>query len=452
MKIEYGKVDNVHGRLTVTVEASDYEKEVKDQLKEIGKKHPEPGFRPGHVPAGLLEKKYGEAVRYDAINKVVGTAVYDYIRENKLPVLGNPVADKDNKVDLKDSTFTLAFNVGISPEFDVKLDKDLHVPYYKIEVTDEMVDRQDKALRERFGTQGPGEEVDATALVKGVMTELNEDGTDKEGGIVVENGIVSPQHFTDEAQRELFAGKHVGDSVVFNPAATCNGNETELSSMLNVDKSETSAHHGDFRMDIKEIIVLKPAELGEEYYKLAFGPDTEVKDEESYRKAVREMIEASLEGDSNYRFTIDAKNAIMNEVGTLELPWDILKDFLLENNERLTEENFDAERPAIEKDVEWELEKEQVASKLDLQVTEEDLLNTASILARQQFAQFGMANPPAEAVERFARDIMKDERYRGQLYNQTADTKLFAGVRNAVTLDEKTVSVEEFNNLFTAGN
>ncbi len=448
MKIDFAKVDNTHGEMTIVVEKNDYADAVKKQLKEIAKKHSEPGFRPGKVPAGIIEKKYGDHVRYEEINKAVGDALFGYIRENKLPVLGNPVPDKENRADLNADEFTLKFAVGLSPEFEVKVDKDVHIPYYKIQVTDEMVDRQDEALRKRLGTQGPGEEVDATALVKGVITELNEDGSVKEGGIVVENGIVAPQYFKSEDQRNLFLGKKVGDSLVFNPAATCDSSETELSSMLNIDKADAENHKGDFRFDIKEIIVLKPAELGEEYYKSAFGPDTEVKDEESYRKALKEMIEASLEGDSNYRFSIDAKDVIVKNTGDMDLPWDILKPFLLEQNKNLTEENFEAEKPAIKADIEWELEKEQAAEKLGVKVEEADLMNTARALARQQFAQYGMANPPAEAIDRFAGDILKDEKYRRQLVNQTAEMKFFGAVRDAVTLDEKEVSVEEFNALF----
>ena len=167
------------------------------------------------------------------------------------------------------------------------------------------------------------------------MTELNEDGTDREGGVVVENGIVSPQYFRNDDQRKLFAGKHVGDAVVFNPWATADGNPAELSSMLNIDKDEVEAHKGDFRMDIKEIIVLKPAELGEEYYNKAFG-EGKVADEKSYREEVRKMIEAGLEGDQNYRFTIDAEKVLTDNTGDLSLPDDVLKDFLLSQNEKLT--------------------------------------------------------------------------------------------------------------------
>ena len=448
MKIDYAKVNDVIGEITMVVEESDYADKVKKQLKEIGKKHAEPGFRPGHVPAGLIEKKYGKAVKYDEINKLVGEAIFDYIKENKINVLGNPIPDKANAINDDVKEFTLKFKVGVAPEFEVKIDKDLHIPYYNIKVTDEMVDRQDEALRRRFGKQEPGEEVDATAFVKGVITELNEDGTVKDGGVVVENGIVAPQYFKSEDQRNLFVGKHVGDSVVFNPAATCESNPTEMASMLNLPKEEAEKHQGDFRFDIKEIIVLKPAELNEEFFKEAFGDN--VKDENEYRDAVRKMIESSLTGDQNYRFTIDAEKAIRKEVGDIELPDEVLKEFLISQNEALNEENIDKEYDQIRSQLIWDLEKDKMLNALEIKVEEADLQNTARLMARNQFAQYGMTNVPDDAVEHYAEEILKDEKARNTIYRQTSDMKLFNAIRAAVSLDEKEVSVDEFNELFRA--
>lgn len=448
MKIDYQKLNDVTGELTIVVEEADYAEKVKKQLKEIGKHRPEPGFRPGKTPAALLEKKYGKAVKYDEINKLVGESVYDYLKENDINVLGNPVPDKGNAIDDDSKEFTLKFKVGVAPEFEVKVDKSVKIPYYKITVTDEMIDRQDEQLRRRFGKQEPGDEVDATALVKGVITELNSDGSVKEDGVVVENGIVAPQYFKTDEQRNLFLGKHPGDSVVFNPYATCDGSVTELSSMLNVSKELAPEYKGDFKFDIKEIIVLKPAELNEEYFKQVFGD--QVKTEAEYKDAVKKMIEASLEGDQNYRFTIDAEEAIRKEVGDLELPDEILKEFLLSQNESLTADNIDKEYEGIRGQLVWDLEKDKVAQQLGVKVEEEDLKNTARILARQQFAQYGMTNVPDSALDHYADEIMKDEKARGQVYRQTADMKLFGAIRNAVTAEVKEVSVDEFNALFKA--
>ncbi len=446
MKIDYVKINDVTGEIAINIVESDYADKVKKQLKEIGKKRPEPGFRAGHVPASILEKKYGQAVKYDVINDLVGESLFEYIKENELNVLGNPIPDKENVINEDTKEFNLKFKVGLAPELNFTADKNLHVPYYNIQVTDEMVDRQDEALRRRFGKQEPGDEVDASALVKGVITELNEDGSVKEDGVVVENGIVAPQYFKSEEQRNLFIGKKVGDKLTFNPAATCEANPTELSSMLNLPKEEAEAHQGDFSFEIKEIIVLKPAELGEEYYKDVFGDD--VKDEAQYRDAVKKMIESSLKGDQNFRFTIDAQNAIENAIGQVQLPDDILKEFLISRNEQLNADNIDNEYPEIRKQLVWDIEKSGVMKQLDVKVNEEDMLATARLVAQNQFAQYGMSNVPEDTLNHYAAEILKDEKANNQIANQTADMKFFAALQEAVTLDNKDVTVDEFNALF----
>lgn len=447
MKIDYAKIDDVNGEITVTLEEKDYADKVKKQLKEIGKSHSEPGFRPGHVPAGLIQKKYGNAVKYDVINKEVGNAVFEYIKENNLHVLGNPIPQQNDDFSLDQADFTLKFKVGIAPEFDTKVNKDLKVPFYNIKVTEDMINRQDEMFTRRFGKQEPGDTADATALVKGVITELDENGNPKEGGIVVETGIVAPQYFKDDAQKALFLDKHVGDIVKFNPAATCDGSATEMASMLNIDKNETEAHKGDFNMEIKEIIVLKPAEHNQEFFDMVFGAD-KIHNEEEYRAAIKDMIAAQLQNDSNYRFTIDARKAIQDAIGELHLPDEVLKDFLKSQNEALNNENIDEEYKRLRPELEWELEREAIAAQLGIEVKEEDLLNMARMMAQSQFAQYGMTNVPAESLDRYAQDILKDEKARQQVINQTTDMKLFNGIRATVTTEDKDVDVEEFNDLF----
>ncbi|MDE6559401.1 MAG: trigger factor, partial [Muribaculaceae bacterium] len=366
----------------------DYADKVENQLKEISKHRPEPGFRPGKTPMGMLRKKYGEAVKYDVINKEIGDAVFNYIREENLPVLGNPVPVKNDDFNLADKDFTFKFRVGLAPEIDTHVNKDLHVPYYEIEVTDEMINKEDEQFRKRFGKQVSGETVEPNALVKGVITELDENGQPKAEGIVVENGILAPAYFKDKEQAALFDGKKVGETVVFNPAKTCDGNEAELSSMLNIDKDQTAEHHGDFSMEIKDVIVVEPAALDQEYFDNLFGKD-KVHNEEEYRKALKEMIANALQNDSFYRFTIDAKEDIIKAVGEVELPDEVLKDYLVQTNQELNSENVNEAFAGMRKQLEWDLISSAIARQFEIKVEEEDLMNLARNSVRQQFAQYG---------------------------------------------------------------
>lgn len=446
MNVTFEKIDEVNGLVTVELVKADYADQVKKALKNIAKNRPEPGFRPGHTPMGLIEKKYGEAVKYDEVNKTTSEAIYNYIKDNKLRVLGNPMPEADENFNIKNDDFTFKFKVGLAPEIKATVGKDMTVPYYNIEVTDKMVEDQDQNLRRRFGKQESGEEVDEKAVVKGTITELNEDGSVKEGGIVVEDGILSPEHFKNDEQKALFIGKKKGEKTVFNPAVASGDNEVELSSMLHIDKGDVPNHKGNFEFEIKDIIVLKPAELNEEYYEHLFGKDA-VKDEEGYRAKVKDMIAMQLHNDSDFRFTIDAKDAIMKAVGDVTLPDEVLKAFLMQANESLNDENIDEEYAKARPQLIWQLVSDKVGEDLNVEVTPEDVLELAKAIARNQFAQYGMPNVPEDILTKYAQEIVSGQQ-GDQVRQQAHETKLYSAIKNAVTLDEKSVSVEDFNKLF----
>ena len=447
MNVTINKIDAVNATITVSLEEKDYQDKVKKALRDINMTRPEPGFRPGKVPAGLIQKKYGKAVKYDVVNKEVTDALFNYIKDNEIQVLGNPVPATKEEFDLEAADYTFTFNVGVAPEIDTHVNKDLTVPYYTIEVSDEMVDRQSDLYRNRYGAQVPGETVEPNALVKGVITELNEDGSIKEGGILNENGIVSPQYFKNDDQRAAFMDKKLGDVVKFNPWVACGESVVELSSMLNIDKEVAENTKSEFNLEIKEIIVLRQAELNQEFFDNAVGKD-KAHNEEEYRAALKEMIEKQLSSDSNYRFSIDAKEAIQKAVGDIELPDAVLKEFLMQQDENLNEENIETEYQRIRPDLVWQLTREAIAKQLELKVEEQDILAVARMLAQSQFAQYGMTNLPDDVLDKYGRDILNDPKSREHVVNQAVDMKLYYAIRENVTIDNKTVSVQQFNELF----
>ncbi|MBE6309463.1 MAG: trigger factor [Bacteroidales bacterium] len=447
MNVTLEKIDNVNGVITLSIEEKDYQNKVKTELKQIGIKHPLPGFRPGHVPASLLQKKYGKEVLVEVVNREIYDNLVNYIQENKLNLLGEPIISNAEEVNfdtMKD--FSFKFEVGFAPEIKLVIDKSVKAPYYTIEVDQKMIDQQNETFCKRFGKQVKGEQVDATALVKGSMVELDENGAIKDGGINVESTIVAPQYFKSEEEKAKFAEKKVGEEVVFNPWNTCEGNLGEMSSMLNIDREQADVK-SDFKLTITEILVNQAAELNQELFDAVFGKDA-VSSEEEYFAKLKEMIAAQLVNDSNYRFSIDAENVLKAQVGALELPTEFLKKWLVRQDNKYTAENIEEEFPKMVPQLEWQLIKEEAARLLEVKVNEDDLLSDAKRIAYQQFAQYGMANVPEEMLEKYAKEMLENKEYRSQIVQQSVDNKLFAEIKNAVTLEEKSVSVEAFNELF----
>lgn len=455
MNVTMDKADNVNAIIAITVEENDYKPKVTKELKQVGLRHPERGFRPGHVPMALLQKKYGLEALVDVVNREAVDALSKYIEENKIDVLGEPLlANPEELKFAAGGDFTFKFEIGLAPAINLTIDKSVTIPYYSINVDEEMINSRDEALRKRLGKQVPGDEVDENALVKGSMVEVTEDGSPKEGGITVESTIVSPRYFKSQAQRDLFLGHKTGDSIIFNPAATCNGNASELASMLNLDKEEANTE-SDFNFTISEILVVKPADHDQEFFDAVLGKDA-VKTEEEYNEKLRELIALQLKADSNYRFTIDAQEALKTIAGPLELPEAFLKKWLLrqnKDNNKYTPENIDQKFTEMRPALELQLIKEKSVKQLGVKVEENDVVAEAKALAQQQFAQYGMANVPEDVIERYAKQLAEDKEQRPNLLDRAVDGKLYKAIKDAVTIDGKVVSAAEFNALFeTASN
>lgn len=448
MEITLEKLDDQTGKLVANVTEADYADKVTEELKKIGKTHTIPGFRKGHINIVQLRQRFGKQVKSDVINDSVYKAVVKHIVDNKLNILGQPMPVEVKEINLNDKDYTFEYEVGFGPELDVKLDKDVKLPFYTIKVSDEMVAEQDKMLRERFGTQVPGEEVDEKAIVKGSIMELNADGSIKEGddAIQVTAGIVAPFLFKSKDEAGKFTGKKVGDKIVFNPWNSCEGSLPELASMLNIDKEQAANVKSDFEMAVSEIIVNKPAELGEDFYKDVFGAD-KVHNEEEYDKAVRAMIAGPLGNNSMQLFNRDAYKYLMDTYGDMTLPVTFLKKWLMAQNPELKAENIDEEYEKMLPSLKWELISGKVQEKLGVEVTEDDMLKRAAFLAQQQLHQYGMFNMDEETINDMAKRILADKNYRRNIANEMEEMKMFAMMRAAIEPEMKEVTFDEFKEL-----
>lgn len=448
MNVSFEKLNDVEGKIIVNVEESDYKAKVDSEIKKIGRTHSIPGFRKGHVPMGQLVRMFGKQVKSDVLNQEVYEAVVKYIQENKLGILGEPLPVEVKEISIEQKDFTFAYEIGLAPELNITLDKSTTLDYYPIKVSDDMAAQQDKMLRERFGKQEPGQEFEERALVKGVLMELNADGSVKsdEDAIQVTAGIVAPFLFKNKEEAAKFEGKKVGDKVVFNPSASCEGNVAELASMLNIDKERAAEVKADFELAISEIIVNRLAEYGQEFYDDVFGKD-KVTSEEDYHKNVNAMIAAQLAPNSENLFQYTTEKALVEKYGNFELPAEFLKKWLVARNEGLTSENIDAEYEKMIPSIKWQLIKERVAQQAGVKIEKEDLENFAKAIAAQQLAQYGMYNLGDDVLADYAKRILEDKNSRSHIIEQVGDRKLFDAIKNLANIDVKEVTLDEFKEI-----
>ena len=448
MEINFEKTGEARGLITVNVTEEDYASKVTEKLKQIGKTHTVPGFRKGHISLPELRKRFGREVKSDALNDVVINAVFDYIEKHNIHILGQPLPAEKVEIDLSKTDYTFKYDVALWPELDIKLDKDVKLPFYTIEVSDDMMAEQDKNLTERFGAQVPGEEVDAKAVVKGSIMELDENGNVRtdEGAIQVTAGIVAPFLFKDKEEADKFLGKKVNDKVVFNPAKAAEGNVAEIASMLNIDKDQAPDVKADFEFAISEIIVVKPAEHNQDYFDDVFGKD-KVHNEEEYQAALKNMIAASLAPNSFQLFNRDAHDYLVNTYGDMKLDHELMKRWILLQDKNLDAKTLDEQFDQMLPGFKWEIISGDVARLLDVKVEEADLLARAKYIAQMQLQQYGMYNMDDETVTDMGKRILADKNYRRNIANEVEELKMFDALRNAITCEEHTVSLDEFRKL-----
>lgn len=449
MKISFENPDKINGLLTIVVEEEDYKNDVEKTLKDYRKKANVPGFRPGQAPMGMIKRQFGPSVKMEAVNKIIGQQIYKYVQDNKIQMLGEPLtSEKQAPVDIeKDGPYTFMFDIAVAPEMKVSLTGRDKVDYYKIVVDDKTIDQQVDMLASRSGSYEKAENYEGNDMLKGDLRELDENGNTKEGGITVESAVLMPSYIKVDDQKKLFDGAKLGDIITFNPRKAYPDNDTEVSQLLKIERDAVKDMESEFSYQITEIQRFKKHEVNEELFKQVFGEDTDVKDEAAFRAKIAEGLNEQLVNDSDFKFLLDVRAHCEKKVGKLEYPDALLKRIMLVNNKDKGEDFVEKNYEKSIKELTWHLIKEQLVSAQNIKIEDADIKETAKEAARAQFAQYGMTNIPDEYIENYANEILKKGDSTEALVDRAVDRKLAAALKGVVKLNEKEISVEDFNKM-----
>lgn len=448
MKVSFENQDKVNGLMTIIVEESDYKEKVEKSLKDYRKQANIPGFRKGMAPMGLIKKQYGEYLKLDAINKVVGEELYKYIKDNKINMLGEPLPSaKQEAQDLeKEPPYTFYFDIAVAPELKVELTSKDKLPYYDIKVDDATVDKQVDIFASRTGQYVKAEEYQKNDMLKGDLRELNEKGNTKEGGITLEAAVMMPEFIKVEDQRKLFDNAKLGDVIVFNPRKAYPDNDSEIAALLKIKREEVAQHEGDFSYQITEISRFEKAEVNQALFDQIYG-EGEVKSLEEFRTKIAEGIKEQTVTDCDYKFLLDVRSYLEGKVGKLTFPDEILKRVMLLNNKERGEEFVEKNYEASIQQLTWHLIKEQLVEANKVKIEDKDVREAAKETARIQFAQYGMIQVPEEYVDNYVTEMFKKKENVDAFVDRAIDLKLIEALKKVVTLETKEVTLDEFNKI-----
>jgi len=448
MNITFENPDKVNGLLTITIEKEDYQEAVDKTLKNYRKKAQVPGFRPGMVPMGMIKKQYGTAVKVDEVNRLLGDKLMAYIRDNKIQMLGEPLpSDKQEPQDLeKDGPLTFIFDIAVAPEFKAELSDKDKIAYYSIKVDDKLVDEQVKMYAQQAGEFVKGDVFEGNDTLTGDLRQLDEQGNTLEGGITVDSAMVMPAYIKEASQKTLFDGCKAGDIITFNPKKAYPDNDAEVAALLKKQKDDVKELTSDFSFQVTEIRHYQPAEVNQQLFDRVFGEGS-CADEQAFRQKISEQLQAQLVQNSDYKFMLDVRAYMEKKVGKLEFPEALLKRVMLNNNkdkgEDFVEKNFEGSL----KELAWHLIKEQLVTANEIKIEDADLKAIAKEAVRQQFAQYGMSNVPDDVLEQYADEQLKKREQVEGFVDRAIDVKLSEKLKTVVKLDEKNVTLEEFNKL-----
>lgn len=451
MNIEKKVIDEVSMQLTLSINEEDYKGRVDSALRSYRQKAAIPGFRPGKAPASMIDKMYRKSAMAEEVNKMVPEMLSNYINENKLRVLGEPIlAEGQELLDFeKDVNYTLTFDVALIPEYKVALDKNFKVAQYEIAVDEKMIGDTIKSYTSRFGSYSEGEEVGDNDIVKATVVEL-ENGKEKEGGIKVEDAILSPRYLKDEDQKKLFVGAKKGSKLTISLKAAMAGNEAEIASFLKIKKEEVANVSDELSLEITSISHFTEAEINQELFDKALGEGT-VKSEDEFKSKIKEELEGSLKADSDYKLSLDVREAVLAQIKDQKFPDAIFKRFLKINNkeqaDKMSDEDFDKSYSNEIDEMKWMLYKDAVLVENKAKIEQADVVSFCKKVAKAQFAQYGMVAVPDDVLENYAKEMMKNSQQSQQIVENIKNEKFIEIVKSNITLEKKAISLDEFSAL-----
>jgi trigger factor len=448
MNINRESIDDLNAVLKIQVEKADYDGNVEKVLRDYRKKANIKGFRPGMVPIGLIKKMYGKAVQIDEINKVVTENIQKYLTDEKIEILGDPLPkiDDNEKIDFDtQESFTFSFDLGLAPSFETKLSKKNKVTYYEIAADDKMKNDYLDNYTRRYGKFEKADISEEKDILKGKIETLDEKKNPVSEGILADDTTLSIEVIKDKKIKKQFIGRVEKDSIDFDLRKAF-PNDNEIAGLLKKQKEEVGKVEGDFRFTINEISRFRPAEINKELFDRIYGENI-VHTEEEFFNRINEEITTNLRNESDYKLSVDLKKLAI-EKSEFQLPEAFLKRWLLKVNEKTTEELVEKDFDTFSRDLKWQLIRNKIARMNELKITEEELQKEAEKITRLQFSQYGLFYATDEQVANYAKETLKREEDAKRIADKILEEKVNLILKDTVKLENKTVSIEEFNKLF----
>ena len=443
MDITKQDIGELNALVTIKLNPSDYENQYNKALRDTRKKINLPGFRPGQVPMGIVTKKYGKSLLVEEINKLLEGSMRDFIKENKMEVLGSPLPSADEKIPgnwENPNDFEFVFEMGLAPKFDVSFDKNTKLTYPVVKIEDKLIDEEILALQRRHGTLVNAIKSGEKDMVIGEFVELDEAGNEKENGIK-NTSTISLEFLKDQEVLGSLIGLEVGNKVEVDPHKVSQSHD-DLGKMLAISHDEVHHLTSRFRFTISEIKSMQLADLSQELFDKVY-PKDEVKTEEELRAKIKASIAEILDKESEKVFKLKLDEKLV-EITKIDLPDAFLKRWILVTNEKpLTAEQVENEYPFYARGLKKQLIQNKIITENNLEVKPAEAIDFAKNMIATQYAQYGLPTPEDKELIETAENWLGKEGSKG-VYEKIFDEKVAAFVKEKISIEQIELTYEEF--------
>lgn len=439
MRVTQKNIDDLNLVVTLNIEQGDYYDKQRKILNDFRRKAELKGFRKGMAPMSLIEKLHGRSALLDAVNDLISEGLNNFISENKLNVLGEPLPnDKEQKpIDWEnDSEFEFVYDIAISPSVKLELSQQDKIPYYEVIISEEEKKSYRSNFLKQYGQLGNADQVDEDDFI---IADLVQGDTRIEGTHIAMRSIDDPEI------KKLFIGRRVGDEfeIDVNKAFS---DEADRASLLRVKKEELASVEPIFKVIVKEIKRFVDAEPTQELFDKVFG-EGQVKSEEEFENRLTEKMKEEFTRESDYRYMLDARDYLI-EKAAIKLPEEFLKRWLYTaNKEKYTMDDIEKEFDLFLKDLRWQMIRQAILKEQGLTVTRELLDEQAKKIAAYQFAMYGIPNVPEEQLEKYAQSLLANEKESGRILEKVEENLVLDYVKSVTSLDNKQILSEELRKM-----
>lgn len=443
MNITKEDVTQLNSLIRIKLTPSDYKNDVDTAIKKFRKSASMPGFRAGHVPEGMIRKMYGKSFLADELNRIVSKSLHEYLKENNLMVLGDPLPkDTEHTNNFENpSDFEFLFEIGLAPAINFDIASIAAVDYYEIAVDDKRVETYIDDLRRKHGKFSNPEQAEESSILYGELTELDENGNVKEGGIT-STTTLSVELVKDADTKKKLIGIKKDDTVVFNPNKAMQ-DVTEVAYMLRIEKDKAEKLTSDFQYKILSVNKVEKADINQELFDKVFGENA-VTSEQDFRDRVKADIAAMFRHESIHKFNHDTEDAILKQMN-LSLPDEFLKKWIMTMNEKpITTEQLEKEYPSYSREMQWRMIENEIATKQNIKVEQEDLKQYAASVIMQQFGQYSLG---ADMIEDFANRYLQKQENINKAAEAVKSKKVFDYLNQMVPKNVKNVTYDEFTHI-----